>query len=202
MSTLIIRRSGGAWVVADGSADIAASRGSPIRDYVDIDVGGRALRADIPRSSRKVGPGSVFVVSEPATGEQLVRVTYVPRRDSRVRVQEWAVRFTAGPELAWVYQLDTKQCGFYDSAANPVMMIGHHLPFEVPRKASVLRILFSMWTGAAKAKNRYAAEFDERALTAVGRTTDASLLALLGMHLKRRLEVEFEGPEALGMPNS
>lgn len=201
MSTLIIRRSGGAWVVTNGSASLATARGNPIRDRVDIDVGGRALRADIPRSSRKVRPGSVFAVSDSATGEQLVGVTYVPRRDSRFLVQEWAVRFATGPELAWIYKLDTKQCGFYDSAANPVMMIGHHLPFEVPRKASVLRILISMWSGAAKAKNQYAAEFDERALTTVGRIADAPLLALLGMHLKRRLETEFEGPDALGMPD-
>jgi len=200
MSRLIIRRSGGAWVVANGSAALATARGNPIRDRVEIDVGGRALQADIPRSSRTVGPGSVFVVSDSATGEQLVRVTYVPRRDARFPVQEWSVRFATGPELAWIYKIDTKQCGFYDPTANPVMMIGHHLPFQVPRKASVLRILISMWAGAAKAKHQYAAEFDERALTTVGRVADAPLLALLGMHLKRRLETEFEGPDALGMP--
>ncbi|WP_109506967.1 hypothetical protein [Nocardioides speluncae] len=179
MLRLVIRRSGGEWAVTDGDATLATARGGMLSDRLEIHHNGRVLRADLSKGA--------LVVTDSATGEQVVRAAHIPGRDPQVAVREkWAVSFATGAELAWMYKSEPRQMGFYDAAANPVMVIGHHISIQAPRKASVVRILFRMWTGAVKSAGEYGAVFDEPALAALSLTSDAPLLALLGMTLERR----------------
>jgi hypothetical protein len=137
MATLVVRRVGGKanrvltfggegqWVVADGDTELATARSRTTTNRLDIEAGGRRLTADMPGMYRS-GPEKAFTVTDVATGERVVDGTRISGGSLKAPFREkWAVTFATGAELEWIYKNDPRQLGFYDSAGDPVMVVGH-----------------------------------------------------------------------------
>jgi hypothetical protein len=182
----------GEWLLAEGSTVLARARSHQTSNKFEIDANGRRYVADMP-GLKAVGQEKAFTVDDEATGQRLVDATRLTEAepDAAPTRERWSVGYVGGPTLAWVFNQDPPEIGFYDNDGNALVTYGHDVPLDLTSKGGgTLRMLFRMWLGVAKAMESYAVHVDEERVAASAPGVDPRFLALLGMWLCRRWDLK------------
>ena len=207
MTTLVMQKPGGVrfkglftsrageWIITDGNTEVATVRCRTTSHHLDIETGGRTFTAEIPGFYRAgENAETEFTVTDATTAERVVEGARGMTQKQDLAREKWAVTFASDAELTWWYRTEPYEMGFYDSAANAVMTVGHNIPWdykrEVERGGGTARTLLRFWGAAIESGVEYAAVYDEQAITSVLPAADVPLLAVIGIWMGRRWDAK------------
>ena len=203
MTTLVMQKAGGVrlrgmfsspvgeWILTDGKTEVATVRNRATSHHLDIETGGRTFSAEMPGLYRAgENAETEFTVTDAATGEPAIEGARDMTYEQDKAREKWTVTFASGTELTWWCRTEPYEMGFYDSAGNAVMTVGHNIPWdykrEVERGGGTARTLLRFWGAAVESSMQYGAVYDEQAITSVLPAADVPLLAVVGIWMGQR----------------